>query len=298
MPVPTNGWNNGGWNKKSTQFYLLAEMLGLKKPSISPDDVQELFRKVSSAKVFAENIQPFLEATGWDLKQVQDRLFEIEADLGLLRTLPFMSLRGMQAPSEFHGVAIWPAGITNWTDLRLKEIMAMIDAGAQFDRVIVLGSSRVCNAPADLRHPLIAGKWYGEAGGITERELQDTLVKQRLDRNGQKLFVQAKLPQDFGEPVMSLEAQLKHLIETDQHYQLIGDADIYAPSTPNSLYVPLHVMRVLGRDNVWFSQIQGAHPLRKAPDEFMPGTQDILTTPNGIIRLWVELLYAGCINNN
>lgn len=297
MPVPTNGWINGGWNKKSSQFYPLAEMLGLKKPSISPDDLQELFRKVSSAKVFAENIQPFLEATGWDLKKVQNRLFDIEAELGLLRTLPFMSLRGMMAPSSFRGVAIWPAGITNWTDLRFREILTMMDAGAQFDRVVVLGSSRVCDAPADKRHPLIAGKWYEDAQGITERELQDVIIKQRLGRDARRLFVPAKLPQKFGDPIMSLEAQLKHLIETEQHHELIGEADIYVPSTPNSLYVPLHVMRVLGKSNVWLSQIQGAHPMRQAPEYFTPGTQDIMTTPNGIIRLWVELMHAGCINH-
>jgi hypothetical protein len=56
-------------------------------------------------------------------------------------------------------------------------------------------------------------------------------------------------------------------------------------------------MRVLGKSNVWLSQIQGAHPLRKAPDDFMPGTQDIMTTPSGILRLWVELLHAECITN-
>jgi hypothetical protein len=295
LPVPTNGWINGGWNKKSTEFYLLAEMLGLKQPSISPDDLQELYRKVSTAKVFAENVQPFLEATGWDLKRVQDRLFAIEAELGLLRTLPFMSLRGMQTPSEFRGVAIWPAGITNWTDLRLREILTVLDAGAQFDRVIVLGSSRVCKAPADRRHPLIDGK-YAEGEEPTERELQEVLRKQ-VPMKYRKLFKVAKLPQRRGDPVMPLQAQLDHLMATGQYAELLGGEDIYVPSTPNSLYVPLHVMRVTGRNNVWFSQIQGAHPLRQAPDGFMPGTQDILTTPNGIIRLWVELILADCITN-
>jgi len=295
LPVPTNGWINGGWNKKSSQFYLLAEMLGLNKPSISPDDLQELFRKVSSAKVFAENIGPFLETTGWDLKKVQDRLFEIEAELGLLRALPLMSLRGMQAPKDFKGVAIWPAGITNWTDLRLREILIMLEAGASFDRVVAFGSSRPCHAPADKRHPLISDN-FADGEEPTERELQDLLFK-KVPAEYRELFWFVQLPQEKGDPVMSLQAQIEHAESTRQIEALIGDSAIYVPSVANSLYVPLHVMRLLGKSNVWFSQIQAAHPLRQAPDYFMPGTQDILTTPNGIIRLWVELLHAGCITN-
>ena len=53
---------------------------------------------------------------------------------------------------------------------------------------------------------------------------------------------------------MSLQAQLEHLTATGQTKELIGKADLYVPSTPNSLYVPLHARRVLGHDNVWFSQ--------------------------------------------
>jgi hypothetical protein len=295
LPVPTNGWINGAWNKKATQFHLLAEMLGLKQPSISPDDLQVLFKKASSGTVFAENIQDFLNATGMSLKQAQDRLFRMEAELGLLRAIPFMSLRGMTAPAAFKGVAIWPAGTTHWTDLRLREILIMLEAGAQFDRILVFGSSRVCKAPADLRHPLI-GDRYEPGTEPTERELQG-LLQQKVAQEYRHLFETVELPQERGEPVMSLRNQMEHAESSGQISELIGDADIYVPSTVNSLYVPLHVKRLLDRENVWFSQIQGAQPVRVAPDHFAPGTQDIMTTPNGILRLWVELIHTGCLTN-
>lgn len=290
MPVPTNGWNNGAWNKKVTQFYLLAEMLGLKQPSISPDDLQVLFKKVASAKVFGEAVQPFLEATGRPRKSVAERLEAIEAKLGLMDPLPFMSLKGVSSPRGFAGVAIWPAGITNWTELRLEQIRLAQKAGAYFERIIVLGSSRRCGAPADRRH------WYinptPEGHEPTEREVQHAWIDKDHDR---ARFVEAKLPllNDKGKP-LSLEEQLLHLKESGQYDQLIGGKNIYVPSTPNSLYVPLHARRVLGHNNVWFSQ-SGARLVREMPDYWWPSLQDVMTTPNGIIRLWVELLHAGCI---
>jgi hypothetical protein len=294
LPVPTNGWINGGWNKKSSQFYLLAEMLGLKKPSISPDDLQDLFRKVSSAKVFADNIQSFLEETGWDLNKVQDRLFEIEAELGLLRTLPFMSLRGMSDPSKFKGVAIWPAGTVNWMALRHDEIVKAYRAGAEFDRVLVMWSKRECTSAADQLHPYgrpepheVTLTEWGVMGDIWGNDGIDSLHYER-----------AALPDYTPDGHnLSLQQQLEHLMSSDTYEELIGGADIYVPSTPNSLYVPLHVMRVLGKSNVWFSQIQGAVPIRKMPEYFTPGVQDIMTTPNGILRLWVELIRTGCLTN-
>ncbi|MGH7869394.1 MAG: hypothetical protein ACREP9_17585, partial [Candidatus Dormibacteraceae bacterium] len=283
LPVPTNGWNNGGWNKKSTQFYLLAEMLGLKKPSISPDDLQELFRKVSSAKVFADNIQPFLDASGRPMDAVYTSLEEIEAKLGLLQPLPFMSLRGMSNPAEFEGVAIWPAGITNWSVLRHEEIVKAHKAGARFERVVVMWSSRKCNAPADLRHPYIRD-YYGfeEGDEPTERQLMQDIINRDAATNLKYEFVHLPKAQADGRP-LSLQQQLEHYKASGQFehhfahgYDMAMARRLYVPSTPNSLYVPLHVKRVLGLEDVWLSQA-GARAVREMPGYFWPSLQEILT---------------------
>jgi hypothetical protein len=294
LPVPTNGWINDGWNKKLSQFHLLAEMLGLKKPSISPDELQELFKKVGSAKVFADNVQPFLEESRWPLNAVYERLEEIESKLGLMDPLPFMSLKGWMDPQLFSGVAIWPAGITNWTQLRLEQILLAKNAGANFDHVVVMWSSRKCNQPADRRHPAI--NWFYEEGKEpTERKLQQDLLKRLGSSKGTLKFEFAQLPRAEAESrPLSLQKQLEHLVATGQFDELIGDRKVYVPSTPNSLYVPLHVKRVLGLENVWFSQA-GARLVREMTDYWWPSLQEVLTTPNGIIRLWVELIHAGCI---
>lgn len=294
MPVPTYGWINGGWNNKLPHFRLLAEMVGSPKGSYpSPDELQGLLDKVASAKVFGENVQTFLEGTGRTKRSAADYLEGIEQKLGLMDPLPFMNLRGIQAPEEFDGVAIWPTGITNWTQLRLEQIQLAKDAGARFRYVVCLNSSRVCNTPADRRHPLI--KTIPAGREPTEGELQQRIVdSDRYDVGG---FIFPILPpvNTAGRP-LSLEQQLKHFVESGQYADMIGGADIFVPSTPNSLYVPLHVRRVLGHDEVWFSQA-GARLTRNMPSHWWPSLQDVMTIPNGIIRLWVELIAAGCINS-
>jgi hypothetical protein len=291
MHVPTDGWKNGGWNNKLPQFRLLAEMLGLSKPSYAPGDLQDLFKRVATAKLFAENVQAFLDAASDSKKSAADRVEAIERKLGLTEPLPFMSMEGLAVPSEFNGVAIWPTGITNWTKLRLEQIRMAQDAGARFKHIVCLHSSRVCNAPGDRKHPLIAGIPAGQEP--TEQALQYQLA--RSGAHDPSMFRFAELPSvnDDGRP-LSLEQQLRHLQASGQYDELIGGADIYVPSTPNSLYVPLHVRRVLGHDNVWFSQA-GARLVRGTPDSWWPSLQDTLTLPNGMLRLWVELLEAGCI---
>lgn len=290
LPVPTNGWINGGWNNKLPQFRLLAQMLGVNSPIASADDLQDLFKRVSTAKVFAENVQPFLEATGRPHKWVVERLLEIEHKLGLLEPLPMMSLkRGIINPRSFSGVAIWPAGITNFTQLRLEQIELAMRAGAYFKCVIVLGSSRKCNAPADRRHPLIKSRLGGEE--LTERQLQHELLAELADDR----YIEAVLPEfnADGKP-LSLRQQLEFVMRSGQ-FQAEIQGPIYVPSTPNSLYVPLHVRRVLGSLDVCFSQA-GARVVRdEMPDYWWPTLQDVKTTPNGIFRLWVELIHAGCI---
>jgi hypothetical protein len=294
LPVPTDGWINGGWNMKLSQFRLLAEMLGLNKPSIAPEDLQVLFRSVGSAKLFADNVQPFLDQVNQPIEKVYQRLERIEQILGLTQPLPFMSLRGTSDPKEFRGVAIWPAGTVNWMELRLEQIRLAEKAGATFERIIALGSSRVCNSPADLRHPFISRRRKGVE--ISERIVQRDMGHQSYGVG--RMIHDAVLPElNSDRRPLSLQQQLEHLKTSGQFDALIGDMPVYVPSTPNSLYVPLHVRRVLGLEDVWFSQA-GARLIRGAPDFWWPNLQDVMTTPNGIIRLWVELLHAGCIKSS
>lgn len=291
MHVPSDGWINGGWNTKLPLFRLLAEMLGVTKTSISPGDLQDLFQRVATAKVFADNVQSFIAASTGDRRSAMERIEAIENRLGLTEPLPFMSLRGLEVPSEFDGVAIWPTGTTNWTQLRLEQIRTAFEAGAKFRHIICLYSSRVCNAPADRRHPLIAGIPEGQEP--TENDLQYQMMRRSAFHSSMFLFADLPDTNESGRP-LSLEQQLRYLQASGQYDELIGGEDIYVPSTPNSLYVPLHVRRVLGHDNVWFSQA-GARLVRSMPAYWWPSLQDVMTLPNGMIRLWVELLHAGCI---
>ena len=291
MHVPTDRWTDGGWDSKLPQFQRLAEMLGVVKTPITPEDLQNLFARVASVKVFAENVQPFIDATTGFKGSAADHIERLERKLGLTEPLPFMSLEGVEYPAEFHGVAIWPTGTTNWTTLRLEQIELAFTSGARFNHIVCLNSSRPCNAAADLRHPLIKGALAGT--DPAEVDVQLALARSSSLDNNLFRFVQLPDVNEAGKP-LSLEQQLKHLQASGQYDELIGGEDIYVPSTPNSLYVPLHVRRVLGRDNVWFSQA-GARIVRKMPDYWWPSLQDVMTLPNGMIRLWVELLHAGCI---
>jgi hypothetical protein len=232
-----------------------------------------------------------VQSTGSDTVAVE-RIEAIEQALGLTQALPFMSLRGIEVPSEFDGVAIWPTGTANWTQLRLEQILAAQEAGARFKCIVCLNSSRVCNTTSDRRHPLIARLPVGQES--TEQELQHILMGD-LEGYGTDLFRFAELPStnETGKS-LSLEQQLKHLQQSGQYDELIGGSDIYVPSTPNSLFVPLYVRRILEHNNVWFSQA-GAFLMRQMPDFWWPTLQQVMTLPSGMIRLWVELLEAGCI---
>ena len=291
MHVPTDRWTAGGWNSKSSQLYRLAEALGHNKPTVSPEDLQDLFKRVATPKLFADSVQPFIDASTGFKGTAADLIENIERKLGLTEALPFMSLKGIEDPLGFNGVAIWPTGITNWTKLRLEQIRTAQDAGARFKHIVCLSSTRVCNATNDRKHPLIAGIPVGQEP--TEQVLQYQLA--HSGAQDPSLFRFADLPtqNEDGRP-LSLEQQLNHLKASGQYDELIGNADIYVPSTPNSLYVPLHVRRVLGHDNIWFSQA-GARLVRGTPDFWWPSLQAVMTMPQGMLRLWVELLHAGCI---
>lgn len=297
MPVPTDRWLDGSWNPKLTQFHRLAEMLGGNTFPVTPQDLQGLFSRVATAKVFADNVQPFIEASTGFKGTAADYIENIERKLGTMDPVPFRSLEGLVAPPDFNGVAIWPTGTANWTKLRLEQIETAVLAGANIKHIVCTWSTRVCGGKMDRLHPLLAGVPVGEEP--TEQLIQRQLAaSSKLDDS---MFRFAELPEsvpiddDKSRP-LSLEEQLNHLMASDQYDELIGDADIYVPATPNSLYVPLHVRRVLGRDNVWLSQA-GAHTVRVMPEYWWPTNQDIMTLPNGWIRLWVELLFAGCLTD-
>jgi len=294
MPIPTDRWTDGGWNSKLAQIDRLARIVGVDKDTYTLDDVQGLFPIIGNQKVFGENVQQFIEASTGRKKPTAELLDALERKLGTCEPLPFMSLEGESNPADFEGVAIWPAGTANWTQLRLEQIEMAFHAGANFKQIICLNSSRTCNSKADRRHPLISSFAVGDEP--TEYQLQGELIDESyLGQQLRHLFKFARLPEVTADAKpLTLEQQLRHLQTSGQYDQLIDDADIYVPSTPNSLYVPLHVRRILGHENVWFSQA-GARVVQRIGDYWWPAIQDVMTLPNGILRLWVELLHAGCI---
>lgn len=308
MHVPSKGWHRGSWNLKLRQFNSLGRMVGL-GPNPSSGELDAIIKKVSSAKVFAESIRPFVEDVArkhgitfdeaW--KKVVEELEHVNKKLGLMEPLPFMNMNlGFVDPQNFYGIALWPPGITNWAVLRHEQIVQAYWAGAHIERVLVFWSSRKCDAPADVRHPYV-GSQYVLGGEPTERKLMEDIII----RDGASLeyeFVELPEHDDDGKP-LSLEKQLNFYVESGQfkeHFDykpgVFGNKHLYVPSTPNSLYVPLHVRRVLGVENVYFSQA-GARLVRETQDYWWPSLQDIMTTPNGIFRLWKELREAGCISD-
>lgn len=308
MHVPSKGWHRGSWNLKLSQFNSLGRMVGF-GPNPSSGELDATIKKVSSAKVFGESIGPFVEevarqrgisldeARAWVIRELE----HINKKLGVMEPLPFMSTSlGFFDPSSFYGHALLPPGITNWSVLRHEQIVQSYWAGAHFERVLVFWSSRKCNAPADVRHPYV-GSQYVLGGEPTERKLMEDII----NRDGAPLnyeFVELPEVDEDGRP-LSLEKQLNYFVESGQfeHYFRYehgpeGLKNLYVPSTPNSLYVPLHVKRILGLDDVCFSQA-GARLVREMPEYWWPSLQDIMTTPNGILRLWIELRRAGCITD-
>lgn len=292
MHVPSQRWAEGSWNNKLDQLNSLGRMVGL-KPNPSWETLDATIGKVASAKVFGESIQPFLDETGKSREEVIRELKAINDRLGLMEPLPFMTTgQGFTDPASFDGVALLPPGITNWSVLRHTEIVRSHKAGANFQRVVVLWSSRKCNAPADLRHPYIKDR-YQQGEEPTEWKLMHDIV----DRDGVDLKYEfAELPQvdENGRP-LSLEKQLNHLVESGQYEALVGDKPVYVPSTPNSLYVPLHAKRVLGLKDIAFSQA-GARQVATMPSFWWDSLQEIMTTPNGTFRLWKELVQGRFIN--
>jgi hypothetical protein len=156
MSIPLTGWQNGAWNHLVPEFNRLGAMIGL-DPNPSAQTLYAAIGKTGSAKLFEQNVASFLEATGMQIEGVASELRHIEGELGLMSTLPFMSLKqGIVDPASFEGVAILTAGTANYIEARIEQIKLAIRAGARITRVVCLASSRVMDGVADKKHPVVA----------------------------------------------------------------------------------------------------------------------------------------------
>ena len=293
MRVPRNRWINGGWNKKLPQFRPLAKWFGIHSSNPSMDELQVLYKAVS-AKVFHESVPEVLKTTGMTEGKLRQRLNETWNEIGLGSPIPPRSIKlGRCNPTELSGaVAFVLGGTVSWMRLRLDRTLLTQHAGAEFERIIGLGSSRVCNARFDVRHPYIQ-RVYPQGEYPTER----TLLRQWIYADG-RIDRQYKFPElpDEGPP-LSLEQQLTHLVDSGQYAELVGERRVFvAVNGGNALYIPLHMRRVLGLDDIWFSQ-PASNACTPVPNYWWPEDQDLMTTPSGIIRLWIELRANGCIND-
>jgi hypothetical protein len=266
----------------------------------SSEQLQEAFAKVANAKVFAQSVEAFVAAVKTEKGEdydVANELEHINKKLGTMEPVPFRSmLRGQVDPTLFEGVAILPAGTVSWMQLRWDQIKLHQQAGARFERIIVLGSSRVCNAAADRKHPFIRDN-FAEREEPTERQLLKLWVMGASGLNPQYLF--PEIPDGENGKPLSLEGQLQYLRREEQwsdYGRFLTERPLYVPANQNALYVPLHVRRVLGCKDIWFSQ-SGARIEQATPPWWSPMVQDLWTTPSGILRLWVELRAAGCITD-
>jgi hypothetical protein len=297
LHLPDNGWTHGSWNPLRDKFDLLGRMIGLSRRP-SSEELQEAFAKVANAKVFAQSVESFVavvKAERGEEYDVANELEHINKKLGTMEPVPFRSmLRGQVDPSSFDGVAILPAGTVSWMQLRWDQLRLHQQAGARFEYVIVLGSSRLCNAATDRKHPFIREN-FAEGGEPTERQLLKLWINGTSGLNPQYLF--PPIPDGENGKPLSLEQQLEYLVKTEPPYaELLTERRLYVPANQNALYVPLHVRRVLKRQDIWFSQ-SGARIERESPSWWSPMIQDLWTTPSGILRLWIELRHAGCITD-
>lgn len=305
MSILSDGWSGGSWNNQLSAFRTLARIIGFDMPNPTLDDLQEMYVLVANKKVFAEAIDTFMEEAtkhGRKKKNVKDALFEVDRRLGLSRPVRFRSLiKGSHEtnPCDFKGTAIWPAGTVSFMHLRREMIRLAQRSGAQFDRIIVLGSSRPCGSPDDRRHPFIRSVF--EPG--REPSEIEVLKLWLYDEEGlDPRYIFPELPENNESGKwLSLEEQLAELVSSFWFQDNLGEdwreQQFFVPANPNALYVPLHVRRVLRLDDVWFSQA-GAELQDPMPSEWWQTDQNLMTTPSGIIRLWKELRSGGFINEN
>jgi hypothetical protein len=296
LHLPDKAWTHGSWNPLRGKFDLLGRMIGL-NPRPSSEELQEAFAKVANAKVFAQSVESFVaavKAERGDDYDVANELEHINKKLGTMEPVPFRSMFFQEDPASFDGVAILPAGTVSWMHLRWDQLKLHQQAGARFEYIIVLGSSRRCSAPADRKHPFIREN-FAEGEEPTERQLLKLWINGTSGRNPQYLF--PPIPEGENGKPLSLQQQLEYLMKSEPPYaKLLTERRLYVPTNQNALYMPLHVRRVLQRNDIYFSQ-SGARVERETPAWWSPMVQDLWTTPSGILRLWIELRHAGCITD-
>jgi hypothetical protein len=296
LPVPFESWKNGSLNKMLPALLPLARMLGCNSPNPTLDDLQGMYELAANTKVFTESTEKFLKAVGQKKEtEVRRTLRDIDRRTGLTKPVPFRSaLYGRLDPREFKGVAIWPAGTVSFMHLRREQLRQSQTAGAKFERIIVLGSSRVCGSPADRRHPYVR-EIFAEGREPTELELLKQWVYGEAGLDPQYVFPELPAKTAEGKD-LSLEDQLNYLLDSGQYKELVGKSPVYVPANPNALYVPLHVQRVLCLDDICFSQ-DGAELVTPVPSHWWNRDQDLMTTPSGTIRFWKEARTVGYIND-
>jgi hypothetical protein len=292
LHVPHNRWTDGGWNKKLPQFLPLARWMGVDSPNPSLDELQVLYEAVAP-KLFHEAVPRVLEATGMDERTLKRKMGEMWGRLGIGSPIAPRSLKqGRCNPSDLEGSVAFLLGATSgWMKTRLDRTLLTQSAGAKFEHIIVLGSTRRCGAPADRRTPYIRDN-FAKREEPTELELLKLWAGELGGLKSGK-FVFPEMP--VSEKPLSLERQLQHLVDSGQYAKLVGERRVFvATNGGNALFVPLRVRRVLGLDDIWFSQ-PATNAISPVPEHWWPEDQDLMTTPSGIVRLWYELKANGCI---
>jgi hypothetical protein len=292
LRVPHNRWIDGGWDKKLPVFLPLARWMGINSPNPSMDELDALY-KVVEPKLFHDAIPAVLEATGMTERTLKRKMSEMWGRLGIGSPIAPRSLtQGRCNPSDLEGsVAFVLGGTTGWMKARLDRTMLVASAGAKFEHIIVLGSSRKCNGDADRRTPYIREN-YAKGEEPTELALLERWVGELGENSGR--FVVPDLPES--EKPLSLDKQLRHLVDSGQYAELVGERRVFvAVNGGNALFVPLRVRRVLELDDIWFSQ-PANNAISPVPNHWWPEDQELMTTPSGIVRLWSELKANGCIS--
>lgn len=298
MPVPyKEGWGEGSWNHMLPSLTPLARMLGCHTPNPTLDELQGMIDLAANKAVYTEAQQAFLKATGGkSVSKIHTLLRDMDRRAGLNRAIPFRSANnGRVDPASFNGVAFWLGGTVSFMYLRKEQIDLSQLSGARFERIIVVGGTRTCGSPDDRRHPRIR-EIYPVGEEPSERVLQKSWVFGENGFNPQFVFPELPGKNEDGSDV-SLEPMLKHMKETGQFEEYVGDRPVYVPSHPNSLNVPLHFERVTGLDDIYTSQDGGVVDTPR-PDYWWSRDVELMNLPSGTIRAWKEARAVGYINDN
>jgi len=297
LPVPyKEGWKSGSWNHMLSSLTPLARLLGCNTPNPALDELQDML-KVASATVFSDAQNAVVDAAGGrPVNKIHEVLRRVDRLSGLNRKIPFRSVKkGRVDPASFDGVAFWLGGTVSFMHLRKEQIELQQLCGARFQRIIVLGGTRVCGKPDDRRHPRIS-QVYPVGQEPTERVLGKSWVFG--DKGLDPQYVFPDLPEknpDGSDP--SLAQQVSHLQDTGQFELYVGDLPVYVPSNFNGLSVPLYSMRLMGLDDIYTSQDSGVADTPR-PDHWSPWDVELMNLPSGILRVWKEARQVGYINDN